>query len=47
MPEISIFLGIVIRMYIQDHLPAHFHAYYGEYQITIDIKTGVIMVNFL
>ena len=30
MPEISRFLGIVIRMYFDDHAPAHFHAYYAE-----------------
>lgn len=29
MPELSRFFGIVIRMYIQDHVPPHFHAEYG------------------
>jgi hypothetical protein len=29
MPEISRFLGIVIRMYYRDHPPPHFHAEYG------------------
>jgi Domain of unknown function (DUF4160) len=29
MPEISRFLGIVIRMYFFDHEPPHFHAAYG------------------
>jgi hypothetical protein len=28
MPIISTFFGIVIRMYYQDHEPAHFHAEY-------------------
>ncbi|MEO5826901.1 MAG: DUF4160 domain-containing protein [Gemmatimonadales bacterium] len=28
MPEISRFLGIVIRMYFADHEPPHFHASY-------------------
>lgn len=46
MPEISRFLGIVIRMYIREHYPAHFHAEYGEYEITIDIETGVITGKF-
>ena len=32
MPEISRFLGIVIRMYVKDHPPPHFHAQYGEYE---------------
>ena len=30
MPTISEFFGIVIRMYYNDHLPPHFHAYYAE-----------------
>lgn len=29
MPEISRFLGIVIRMYFLDHNPPHVHALYG------------------
>lgn len=46
MPEISRFLGIVIRMYIREHDPAHFHAEYGEYEITVDIETGVVTGKF-
>ena len=34
MPTISRFLGIVIAMYWDDHSPPHFHAKYGEYEIT-------------
>ncbi|MEO6831471.1 MAG: DUF4160 domain-containing protein [Chitinophagaceae bacterium] len=30
MPEISRFYSIIIKMYFGDHLPAHFHAQYGE-----------------
>jgi hypothetical protein len=37
MPEICRFLGIVIRMYYDDHNPPHFHAEYGEYSALIDI----------
>ena len=37
MPEISRFYGIVIRMYYDDHSPPHFHAYYGEYDVLINI----------
>ena len=47
MPEISRFLGIIIRMYLREHAPPHFHAEYGEYKITIDIKTGVLQAGFL
>lgn len=41
MPEISRFLGVVIRMYYRDHAPPHFHATYGEYEITVEIESGV------
>lgn len=46
MPEISRFLGIVIRMYFREHTPAHFHAEYGEYEMTVDIETGVMTGKF-
>jgi hypothetical protein len=46
MPEISRFLGIVIRMYYRDHPPAHFHAEYGEYEISVEIETGVVQGRF-
>jgi hypothetical protein len=35
MPEISRFFGIIIRMYFDDHDPAHFHAIYGEAEALI------------
>lgn len=40
MPEISRFLGIVIYMYHREHGPAHFHAKYGEFEITVEIASG-------
>ena len=46
MPEISRFLGIVIAMYYRDHAPPHFHAVYGEYEVTIEIATGKINGDF-
>ncbi len=46
MPEISRFLGIVIRMYYRDHPPPHFHAEYGEYEITVEIDSGVVRGKF-
>ena len=46
MPEISRFLGIVIAMFYRDHAPAHFHAIYGEYEITVDIGAGVVHGDF-
>jgi len=39
MPEISRFLGIVIRMFYRDHAPPHFHAYYGDYEIIVEIES--------
>jgi len=46
MPEISRFLGIIIRMYIRDHAPPHFHAEYGDFEITVEIETGVVTGRF-
>lgn len=46
MPEISRFLGIIISMLYNDHSPAHFHARYGDYKITVDIETGIIEGKF-
>ena len=46
MPIISRFLGILIAMYWDDHSPPHFHAKYGEYEVTIDILTGVVQGTF-
>jgi len=37
MPEISRFFGMVIHMLYNDHAPPHFHAAYGEFEISIEI----------
>ena len=42
MPIISRFLGITIAMYWRDHAPPHFHAKYAEYEITVNILTGMV-----
>jgi hypothetical protein len=39
MPEICRFLGIVIKMFFDDHDPAHFHAVYGDEDATFSIDT--------
>lgn len=39
MPQISSFLGVVIRRFYLDHNPPHFHAVYGEYEGIIDIDS--------
>jgi len=46
MPEISRFLGIVIAMFYSDHAPPHFHARYGEHDITVRIDDGVVQGHF-
>ncbi|MFD2865340.1 DUF4160 domain-containing protein [Mucilaginibacter antarcticus] len=38
MPQISFFLGIVIRMFYRDHNPPHFHAVYAEHEALVDIQ---------
>lgn len=37
MPRISEFYGIVIWMYRPDHLPAHFHAQYGDMWVQVAV----------
>lgn len=41
MPTISMFYGIIIRMYCApgEHSPPHFHAYYAEHKATFLIET--------
>lgn len=42
MPTISMFYGIIIRMYYapKEHPPPHFHVYYNEFKASVNIKTG-------
>lgn len=46
MPEISRFLGIVIKMFYRDHAPPHFHAEYEDRQIKVYLGTGVVEGRF-
>ena len=46
MPEISRFLGIIVRMYYRDHPPPHFHADSGDFEITVGIESGVVEGRF-
>jgi hypothetical protein len=45
MPTISMFYGIIIRMYFApgEHNPPHFHVYYNEYKASVDIRTCEII----
>ena len=47
MPQISSFFGIIIRMFYDEHNPPHFHAQYGEYRCSIDIRTFGIIEGYL
>ena len=38
-PELARFYGIVVRMYFDEHPPAHFHAYYGEHDAAFRLDT--------
>jgi hypothetical protein len=35
MPTISIFFGIIVQMFWNEHKPPHFHCIYGEYEALI------------
>lgn len=39
MPEVSRFFGIVIRIFFNDHEPAHFHVVYGNHEALIEIES--------
>ena len=39
MPVKSEFLGIDIKMYLNEHNPQHFHAFYQGYKAVFNIKT--------
>jgi hypothetical protein len=43
MPEISRFFGIVIRMYLNDHVPPHFHVRHGSFRGRIAIAPVEVM----
>ena len=46
MPEISRFLGIVIGIFYSEHGLPHFHAVYGEHEITVEVESGKIHGQF-
>ena len=45
MPEISRFYGIIVRMFTDDHAPPHFHAFYNEFEILMDIEDFRILAG--
>ncbi|MDR2515654.1 MAG: DUF4160 domain-containing protein [Christensenellaceae bacterium] len=38
MPTVSMFYGIIIRMFYNDHLPPHFHAEYSGQKVVYDFS---------
>ena len=42
MPTVSVFYGIIIRIYYDEHKPPHFHAYYQGYSATFDFYGDII-----
>ena len=42
MPTISMFYGILIRMYYDDHNLPHFHAFYGNYKARFNLEGEII-----
>lgn len=47
MPTISVFFGIMIKMFFGDHPPPHFHAEYQGYKAVVRIADGGIEAGFL
>jgi len=43
MPEICRFLGIVIKMFFEDHNPPHFHVVYGDREAVFSIDSLKIL----
>ena len=43
MPIISLFYGIKVTMYYNDHMPPHFHAEYNGTKVLVDIINAKIL----
>lgn len=46
MLELSRFLGIIIFMNFNEHNPPHFHAKYGDFEIIVEIDSGIVEGKF-
>jgi hypothetical protein len=46
MPYISMFYGIIIRMYYKEHSPPHFHAVYQGQKASFDFSGNIIEGKF-
>jgi hypothetical protein len=43
MPEISRFFGIIVTLYYDDHVPAHFHVLYGSQRAIVGIESLAVL----
>jgi hypothetical protein len=43
MPILSIFFGIIVRMWHDDHPPPHIHVEYQGFEALVDIQTGEVV----
>ena len=41
-PTVSRFFGIVVFLNYRDHQPPHFHATYGDDEVTVEIRGGTV-----
>ncbi len=42
MPIISMFFGLIIRMYFEDHNPPHMHVEYQGYKAIFDLDGNIV-----
>lgn len=47
MPEVCRFIGITIRIYANEHPPAHFHAKYAEAEAIISVADPAVLAGRL
>ena len=47
MPTVSMFFGIKVEFYPNDHLPPHFHAIYQNRKAIVRIENGQIIAGSL
>jgi hypothetical protein len=47
MPILSVFFGIIIRMWHDDHPPPHIHASYQGFEALVDIRSGQTLEGYL
>lgn len=47
MPILSIFFGIVVKLFHDDHNPPHVHIQYGEHYAIMEIGSGKLLAGKL